>query len=143
MIFRTVRRNYFGTQSGSIKLIYEHAAQPPGRLTKARHPMADDKDSIRVEIYDESYNLRGSDPAYIQRLAEIVDAKMRAVAQHTSTVDSLRVAVLAALNIADDYSQLKRKYEGIESDYTTRASHLGRALDSALNEVLLDTRRAG
>jgi len=105
--------------------------------------VAEDKDSIRVEIYDESYNLRGSDPAYIQRLAELVDAKMRAVAQHTATVDSLRVAVLAALNIADDYYQLKRKYEGIESEYTSRASNLGRALDSALNEALADTRRAG
>ena len=105
--------------------------------------MAEDNHSIRVEIYDENYNLRGSDPAYIQRLAEIVDSKMRAVTQHTSTVDSLRVAVLAAINIADDYYQLKRKYEGIESEYTSRASNLGRALDSALNEALADTRRAG
>ncbi len=101
---------------------------------KVRDQVAEENKSIRVEIYDENYNLRGSDPAYIQRLAEIVDAKMRAVAQHTSTVDSLRVAVLAALNIADDYYQLKRKYEGIESEYTSRASHLGRALDEALAE---------
>jgi cell division protein ZapA len=103
----------------------------------------DNKNSIRVEIYDESYNLRGTDPAYIQRLADVVDAKMRAVAQHTSTVDSLRVAVLAALNIADEYYQLKRKYEGIESEYTSRAGHLGRALDSALDEALSETRRLG
>lgn len=105
--------------------------------------MVEDKNSIRVEIYDESYNLRGSDPAYIQRLAEVVDSKMRAVAQHTSTVDSLRVAVLAAINLADDYYQLKRKYEGIESEYTSRASHLGRALDSALKDALSDARRTG
>jgi cell division protein ZapA len=90
--------------------------------------------SIRVEIYDESYHLRGSDAAYIQRLADLVDAKMRAVAQHTTTVDSLRVAVLAALNIADEYCQLKRRYEGIESDLSSRTSHLGRALDEALSE---------
>ncbi len=105
--------------------------------------MAEDNNSIRVEIYDENYNLRGTDPAYIQRLAEIVDAKMRAVAQHTSTVDSLRVAVLAAINIADDYYQLKRKYEGIESEYTSRASNLGNALDRALNEALAEPRRTG
>jgi cell division protein ZapA len=110
---------------------------------RKRGTVAEDKDSIRVEIYDESYHLRGSDPVYIQRLAELVDAKMRAVAQHTSTVDSLRVAVLAALNIADDYYQLRRKYEGIESEYTSRASHLGRALDSALDDALSDTRRIG
>jgi cell division protein ZapA len=106
---------------------------------KVRDQVAEDNDRIRVEIYDESYNLRGSDPAYIQRLAEIVDGKMRAVAQHTSTVDSLRVAVLAALNIADDYYRLKRKYEGIESEYSSRADHLGRALDEALS----DGRRTG
>ncbi len=110
---------------------------------KARDQVAEDSNSIRVEIYDENYNLRGSDPAYIQRLSEIVDAKMRAVAQHTSTVDSLRVAVLAAINIADDYYQLKRKYEGIESEYTSRASHLGNALDRALNEALAEPRRTG
>jgi len=110
---------------------------------ESEKPMAEDQDSIRVEIYDESYHLRGSDPAYIQRLAELVDAKMRAVAQHTSTVDSLRVAVLAALNVADDYYQLKRKYEGIESEYASRAGHLGQALDSALKEALSDTRRTG
>jgi cell division protein ZapA len=110
--------------------------------------VTEENNSIRVEIYDESYNLRGSDPTYIQNLADVVDSKMRAVAQHTSTVDSLRVAVLAALNIADDYCQLKRKYEGIESEYTSRTSHLGRALDSALDEALSkealsDNRRAG
>lgn len=103
--------------------------------------MAEDNNSIRVEIYDESYNLRGTDPAYIQRLAGVVDAKMRAVAQHTSTVDSLRVAVLAALNLADDYYQLRCKYEGIESDYSSRAGNLGRALDSAMEEVLAGDNR--
>jgi cell division protein ZapA len=109
----------------------------------AGNNMADPNTSIRVEIYDESYHLRGTDPDYIQRLADIVDAKMRAVAQHTSTVDSLRVAVLAALNIADEYYQLKRRHEGIESEYTSRATHLGQALDSALDDVLSDTRRTG
>jgi cell division protein ZapA len=113
--------------------VAENVAKAPG----------EDGSSIRVEIYDQSYHLRGSDPAYIQRLAEVVDAKMRAVAQHTSTVDSLRVAVLAALNLADDYYQLKRKYDGIESDYTSRASDLGHALDRALDEALTDPRRTG
>ncbi len=110
---------------------------------KARERLADDNSSIRVEIYDESYHLRGSDPAYIQRLAEVVDAKMRAVAQHTATVDSLRVAVLAAINIVDDYYQLKRKYDAIEGEYTARANHLGRALDTAINEMTAETRRTG
>lgn len=95
--------------------------------------------SIRVEIYDQAYNLRGSDAEYIQKLAEFVDSKMRAVAQQTATVDSLRLAVLAALNIADEYHMLKRKYDAVAGEYTERTSHLR----SALDEVLQEGRRVG
>jgi cell division protein ZapA len=102
----------------------------------------DQNGSIRVEIYDQTYNLRGPDAEHIQKLADYVDAKMRVVASRTSTVDSLRVAVLAALNIADEFITLKKRYENVSNEYTERASHLQHALDSALDEVLQD-RRAG
>jgi cell division protein ZapA (FtsZ GTPase activity inhibitor) len=67
--------------------------------------------SVRVEIFDQVYNLRGSDADYIVKLAEYVDGKMRAVSEQTATVDSVRLAVLAALNIADEYHLLKRRLE--------------------------------
>lgn len=89
---------------------------------------------VRVEIYDQSYNLRGSDPDYIVKLAEYVDMKMRTLAQQTQTVDSLRLAVLAAINIADEFHVLKRKYDAVAGDYQQKASHL----TSALDEVLAD-----
>ena len=95
--------------------------------------------SIRVEIFDQAYNLRGTDPDYIFKLAEFVDTKMRAVAEQTTTVDSLRLAVLAALNIADEFHILKRKYDGISKDMNQRTS----SLESALDEVLQESRRAG
>ncbi len=95
--------------------------------------------SVRVEIYDQAYNLRGTDPDYIFKLAEYVDGKMRAVAEQTSTVDSLRLAVLAALNIADEYHVLKRTYDGISREMNQRTS----SLQNALDEVLQDSRRAG
>lgn len=96
--------------------------------------------SVRVEIFDQAYNLRGSDPEYILKLAEYVDGKMRAVAEQTHTVDTVRLAVLAALNIADEYHLLQRKSEGGgSSDYLKRATHLSNALD----EVLEDGRKAG
>lgn len=94
---------------------------------------------IKVEIYDQAYNLRGVDAEYITRLAEFVDAKMRSVAEQTSTVDSLRVAVLAALNIADEYHILKKKYDLLAGEYNRRAG----ALAGALDEVIEGTRRAG
>lgn len=94
---------------------------------------------IRVEIYDQAYNLRGVDAEYILKLADFVDKKMRNVAEQGSTVDSLRVAVLAALNIADEYQVLKKKYDLLASEYRQRAG----ALSGALDEVLGDQRRAG
>ena len=96
-------------------------------------------ESVRVEIYDQAYNLRGSDPQYIKKLADFVDGRMRTVAQQTATIDSLRLAVLAALNIADEYHILKRKYDDIAGDFDQRA----RELSSALDEALEDARRAG
>ncbi|HLJ26451.1 MAG TPA: cell division protein ZapA [Candidatus Angelobacter sp.] len=92
---------------------------------------------VRVEIYDQPYNLRGTDAEYILKLAEFVDAKMRSVAEQTSTVDSLRLAVLAALNIADEYHLLKRKYDSIASEYRKRADVLAGALDEVLEEPRL------
>lgn len=60
---------------------------------------------VTVEIYDQVYHLSGQDAEHIRDLAARVDAKMRAVAAQGRTVDSLRVAVLAALNLADELSQ--------------------------------------
>jgi cell division protein ZapA len=95
--------------------------------------------SVRVEIFDQAYHLRGTDPEYIHKLAELVDSKMRAVASQAATVDSQRLAVLAALNIADEYQVLKRKYDAISGDLSKRTNNLSDALD----EVLRDGRKVG
>jgi cell division protein ZapA len=96
--------------------------------------------SVRVEIFDQAYNLRGTDPEYILKLAEYVDTKMRAVAAATNTIDTVRLAVLAALNVADEYHLLKKKQQdGGATDYQKRA-HL---LADALDEVLRENRKAG
>ena len=89
---------------------------------------------VRVEIFDQAYNLRGSDEEYILRLAEYVDSKIRLVAQQASTVDSTRLAVLAALNIADEFLTIKKKYDSVSGDFTQRTSHLAGALDEILGE---------
>jgi cell division protein ZapA len=87
-----------------------------------------------VTIYDQPYHLTGQDKAHIQRLAETVDAKMRAVASQGQTVDSLRVAVLAALNLADELSQAQRA-AGIDTRQGhARANNLRLMLDQVLAE---------
>jgi cell division protein ZapA len=96
--------------------------------------------AVRVEIFDQAYNLRGSDPDYILKLAEYVDAKMRAVAEATNTIDTVRLAVLAALNIADEYHLLKKRQDNGATDYQKRAHLLVNALDELLVEE--ETRKA-
>ena len=100
--------------------------------------------AVAVDIYDQIYNLRGTDPAYIERLAAIVDAKMRAVAAVGNTVDSLRVAVLAALNIADELCTSRQRHDQIanlagtlqnsQHSTRTRASTLAHMLDEVLED---------
>jgi len=107
--------------------------------SKQTQPQDRNHSSVRVEIFDQGYNLSGPDPQYILKLAEYVDAKMRAVADQTHTVDTVRVAVLAALNIADEYHLLKRNQDEGTVDYLKRAHTLSDALD----EVLKEDRRAG
>jgi cell division protein ZapA len=109
------------------------------KLVPAKEVPSTGTGSVRVEIFDQVYNLRGSDADYILKLAEYVDGKMRAVSEQTTTVDSVRLAVLAALNIADEYHLLKRRLEKPAPEAKQRASKLA----SALDEVLQDTRRTG
>src|ERR1700733_4405672 len=96
--------------------------------------------SVSVDIYDQTYHLRAHDPAYIEKLAATVDSKMRAVSSNGNTVDSLRVAVLAALNIADELLRLQehtRLLRGSMSETQTtirsRANSLSGLLDSVLD----------
>jgi cell division protein ZapA len=100
--------------------------------------------AVSVDIYDQVYNLRGTDQAYIERLAAIVDAKMRAVSAHGNTVDSLRVAVLAALNIADELCTARQRHDQIanlagnlqnsQHSTRTRATTLAHMLDEVLED---------
>jgi len=93
-----------------------------------------------VEIYDQTYHLSGENPEHIHKLAAQVDAKMRAVAAQGRTVDSLRVAVLAALNLADELSQASETPSGAAA----RAGHARAvSLRGLLDEVLEDERKTG
>ena len=67
---------------------------------------------IVVEIFGESYPLKtDQDPLYLRKLAALVDSEMRAAAQQTTDFSGVRVGVLAALKIADEYFQLRKDYE--------------------------------
>jgi cell division protein ZapA len=99
--------------------------------------------AVVVEIYGQVYQLRGTDTAHIEKLAGIVDGKMRAVSAHGATVDSLRVAVLAALNIADELTALRARFDTLNGSVAqthtlqtmrSRAGSLAGMLDAVLDE---------
>jgi cell division protein ZapA len=97
--------------------------------------MAEDRPGyITVEIYDQLYHLAGQDTEHIRDLAARVDAKMRAVAAQGRTVDSLRVAVLAALNLADELSQAAKTAGADWNAGRTRAASLRVLLDEVLED---------
>jgi len=86
---------------------------------------------IQVEIYGQTYQVKaGADPEYIKSVARYVDLKMRDIAAATPTVDSLKIAVLAALNITDEFFQLKRSKQDVDREIERRAEKINQLLDS-------------
>jgi cell division protein ZapA len=101
--------------------------------------MADKPNTIPVEIFGQTYNVKaGTDAGYVEELAAYVDAQMREIGRSAGAVDSVRVAVLAALNIADECFQLRRQgtdaSKETERKAAARAEMLARQLGAALGE---------
>jgi cell division protein ZapA len=88
---------------------------------------------IRVEIYNQTYNIRSDgDSEYLTKLADFVDSRMREISSGTLTVDSLKVAILAALHIADELHRLKQTHEQADAQLATRSTECAEMLDKLL-----------
>ena len=85
--------------------------------------MAED---VEVEIFGQSFRVAAGEatPAYIQKLASYVDERLRAIAETTKTMPLNRMAILAALNIADDLFKLQDHYEESSHLFNTKADSL-------------------
>ena len=104
--------------------------------TATKHTAIKDpsNNAVRVEIFDQPYNLRGSDAGVHSQAGRVRGWQDAGVAEQTHTVDTARLAVLAALNIADEYHLVKRNQERGSGDYLRRAQNLSSALDEVLEE---------
>jgi cell division protein ZapA len=88
---------------------------------------------VTVEIAGQRYPIRSAlDAAYVAELAAYVDQKMRLAARETTTGDSLKVAVLAALNIADELFRARHSGDGERDRWVARAAVLEKLLDDAI-----------
>lgn len=104
-----------------------------GRLSMDTRNKNDFAPSIRVEIYNQTYSIRSDgDSEYIMRLADFVDRRMREISSGTLTVDSLKVAILAALHIADELHRLKSVHETNDAQLASRSAECAEMLDRIL-----------
>jgi cell division protein ZapA len=88
---------------------------------------------IPIVIYGQRYPVRSSlEAEYVARLATYVDQKMRAAADTTSTGDAVRLAVLAALNIADELFRCRDLTTTRDGEIAARAGELERLVDRVL-----------
>ena len=91
--------------------------------------MTGNRQPVSVEIYGQTYNVRGEgDPAYLTELAQIVDSRMREIAPQVATGDPTRIAILAALNLADEFTRYRQQRESDVGRWKTRTEQLIEAL---------------
>jgi cell division protein ZapA len=95
----------------------------------------DKRQLIEVMIFGQKYTLKGQGGSEdIQDVAGYVDRKMRDISEGTSTVDSLKVAILAALNIADEYQRYRALKEQNECALMQRAEDCCRILEAVMDQ---------
>jgi cell division protein ZapA len=92
--------------------------------------------NVKIEIYDQVYNVNADgNEDYLQELAAYVDGKMRSIADATHMVDSLKVAVLAALNIADESFAMRKRQMEIEGPLRKRVEKCVSMVEKALEQT--------
>ena len=91
-------------------------------------------DRVRVQIFGREYEMDpgGLTPLEVQSLAGFVDEKMREISADLGLVDTQKIAVLAAINIALDYLQLKEKGDSRGQNLSNRLEEMEKILNKAL-----------
>ena len=86
---------------------------------------------IEVKIFGQTYQIKaGADSDHVKRVAQYVDEKMREIASATPTVDTLKIAVLAALNITDEFFHFRMQKKEVDREFERRAEKINQILDS-------------
>ena len=91
-------------------------------------------DSTMVEIFGQTYNVRGEgDPDYLTELARFVDSRMREVAAQVATVDPVKIAILAALNIADEFSRYRKQRDSAAGIWLEKTEEISDRLSKVIS----------
>lgn len=91
---------------------------------------------VKVQIFGQVYSIRGElEEKYVQKLAKYVDEKMQAIAEATGIVDTQKLAVLAALAIADELHSLKTEVTDEEEMLREQAERCLTLVERALKQT--------
>jgi len=91
---------------------------------------------VHVDIHGQRYAVRSElDAQYIAELAAYLDEKMRMAARELSSADSLRIAVIAALNVVDEFFRARADAAGLEGQVLARTAEIERLVDSVLEQA--------
>jgi len=91
---------------------------------------------VKVQIFGQTYSIQGDlDARYVQKLAKYVDEKMQAITDATATVDTHKVAVLAALAIADELHNMQRERSDEEELLREQAERCLTLVERALKQT--------
>ena len=97
--------------------------------------MSDDKASVTVRIAGEEHTIRANvEAAYTRKCAKLVDDRIQEIRTKSGLIEGHKVAILAALSIADEYFQLKVEGEAIEDRIAEKAEQLSGLLEASLRE---------
>jgi len=90
----------------------------------------------RVNIFGREYTIRGAgSPAYIAEIAHYVDMKMRQMTDNATVASTAKVAIFAALNIADELYQKRDQYQELEESFSSELTHLADRVEQVLSET--------
>ncbi|GAB6064095.1 hypothetical protein JCM30394_28260 [Deferrisoma palaeochoriense] len=93
----------------------------------------------RVEIFGQAYGLRSEAPEeHVQKVARLVDARMREVAAHTRSVATVQIAVLAALDLASDLLEEQENRRKLLETVESRCAEMIRRIDSRVPQASPD-----
>lgn len=93
--------------------------------------------TVNVKIYNQTYTIRAGDGDVERtlRLAALVDQRMREIAQGVLTADSVKLAILAAIHIADELDRANTRYDELNQELATRSAECSDQLERLLKSV--------
>ena len=95
-----------------------------------------DPSSVTVVIYGHEYTLKGeADAEYVQKVARFVDRKMKEVAENSTLASTTKVAILAAINVADELFRERQKRHEALAMLDERTGQIAQLLEKEVGKL--------